>query len=456
MKRAVLLLDVAALSPNQIGDHTPNLSRLANQGTQTPLIPPFGALTCPAHITMATGQSPTEHGIVANGWYDRAHARVFNWNRSNRLVECPQIFDTIQRRSPEAKTASLFWRHAAHSSADLKVIERPTYWASGKKSFDFYTEPGTLHTRALGTLGGFPFPFFWGPMAGWKSTDWILKLTEMVVREDRPNLTFSYAPFLDYDGQRYGPEDPRAIAALAQMDAGLGPLLAATESLDIDVAIVSDYGFVTVDQPVFLNRILRRAGYINVHDAANGEVLEPGRCRAFAHCDNQMAQIYVHAPEDRAAVAALLEKVDGVARVLGPDEIAAAGLSHARTGDLICVAERRSWFAYPYWLDAAKAPDFARCIAIFDKTGFDPCELFAPPGFGGKMHLGRRVLEKKMGLAVPFDVIDPDASRIGGARNIDREDIDGGPILITSWTRDSTPSLPMESVHDLVLERLFS
>ena len=75
---------------------------------------------------------------------------------------------------------------------------------------------------------------------------------------------------------------------------------------------------------------------------------------------------------------------------------------------------------------------------------------------GGKLHLGRRVLQKKMGLAVPFDVIDPDATRVGGARNADPTDIDGGAILITSWTRDATPSLPMEAVHDLLLQRLFS
>ncbi len=456
MSRAVLLLDVAALSPNQIGEHMPNLCRLASEGTQTPLVPPFGALTCPAHISMATGTSPADHGIVANGWYDREHARVFNWNRSNRLVERPQIFDTLRDRDPTAKTASLFWRHAAHSGADLKVIERPTYWASGKKTFDFYTEPGALHGRALSALGGFPFPFFWGPMAGWKSTDWILGLTELVLREERPTLTLSYAPFLDYDGQRYGPDDPRAVAGLTQMDAGLAPLLAAAKSLDIDVAVVSDYGFVSVDHPVFLNRILRRAGYIEVHDAANGEVLEPGRCRAFAHCDNQMAQIYVHDPADRSAVAALLAEVDGVKKVLGPAEITDAGLAHARTGDLVCVAEKNAWFAYPYWLEERKAPDFARCIAIFDKTGFDPCELFAPPGFGGKFHLGRRVLQKKMGLAVPFDVIDPDASRIGGARNADRADLEGGAVLITSWRREHAPSLPMEAVHDLLLDRIFA
>jgi predicted AlkP superfamily pyrophosphatase or phosphodiesterase len=404
---------------------------------------------------MTTGQPPSAHGVVANGWYDRAHGRVFNWNRSNRLIERPQIFDAVHARAPEAKTASLFWRHGAHSAADLNVIERPTYWASGRKSFDFYTEPNDWHGRAHEALGPFPFPFFWGPLAGWKSTDWILRLTELVLREARPTLTLSYAPFLDYDGQRYGPDDPRALAALQQLDAGLAPLLAAAEALGVDVAVVSDYGFVSVSRPVYPNRHLREAGFIVVHDAANGEVLETGRCRAFAHCDNQVAQVYVADPADREPVAALLAAVDGIDRVLGPAEIEAEGLAHARTGDLICVAERDAWFAYPYWLDASKAPDFARCIAVFDKPGFDPCELFAPPGLGGKLHLGRRVLQKKLGLAVPFDVIDPDGSRVRGARNVDRADTENGAVLITSWRRDGSAPLPTEAVHDILLTRLF-
>lgn len=450
-KPAVLLLNVAALSPSQIGPHTPHLAALAERGAMTPLVPPFGALTCPAQISMTTGQPPSAHGIVANGWYERAHGRWFNWNRSNRLIESPQIFAAIRARDPDARTASLFWRHAAHSAADLKVIERPTYWASGKKSFDFYTEPPTLHGRAKRRLGGFPFPFFWGPMAGWKSTEWILGLTRMILEEDRPTLTLSYAPFLDYDGQRYGPDDPRSVAGLTKMDTAIGALLAAADAAGIDVAIVSDYGFTAVDTPVFPNRALREAGFIAVHDADNGEVLEPAACRAFAHCDNQVAHVYVHAAEDRPAVAACLRALPGVREVLGPAEIEAAGLGHARSGDLVLVAEPNAWFAYPYWLDAAKAPDFHRCIAIFDKAGFDPCELFG----ASKAWLALRLVQKKLGLAVPFDVVDVDERNVGGARNVDQSDLANGAVLLTSWARPAAESLPTEAVHDIVLDRLF-
>ena len=84
--RRVLLLNVAALSGSQIGERTPTLKALAERGTLTPMVPPFGALTCPAHASMSTGLPPSGHGIVGNGWYERAHAKVFNWGRSNHLI----------------------------------------------------------------------------------------------------------------------------------------------------------------------------------------------------------------------------------------------------------------------------------------------------------------------------------------------------------------------------------
>ena len=454
--RRVLVLNVAALSAAQIGPSTPNLQRLAARGGLTPMVPPFGALTCPSHASMSTGLPPAAHGIVGNGWYERTQASVLNWVRSNRLITGEQVFEAVKARAPDALTASLFWRYTAHSAADLKVIERPTYWASGKKSFDFYTDPDALHGRALDALGPFPFPHFWGPLAGYRSTGWILDLTRKVLAEDRPALTLAYAPYLDYDGQRYGPDDPRALDALATLDAGLAPLLEAADAEGVDVAIVSDYGFVAVSRPVFLNRALREAGYLSVHAAANGEVLEPGTSRAFAHCDNQLAHVYVHDPADRAAVSALLAATEGVARVLDPMGQADEGIAHARSGDLVCVAERDAWFAYPYWIDDRRAPDFARCIAIFDKPGFDPCELFAPPGLGGELHLVKRVLQKKLGLAVPFDVVDPDASRVGGARNADRRDLLNGAVLLTSWARPEATSVPSEAVKQVVLDRMFA
>ena len=70
---------------------------------------------------------------------------------------------------------------------------------------------------------------------------------------------------------------------------------------------------------------------------------------------------------------------DGVARVLEGPGRSAEGLDHARSGDLIAFSAEDAWFTYYYWDDDAKAPDFARCVDIHRKYGYDPVELFLDP-----------------------------------------------------------------------------
>jgi hypothetical protein len=56
--------------------------------------------------------------------------------------------------------------------------------------------------------------------------------------------------------------------------------------------------------------------------------------------------------------------------------LAARGLAHARSGEVVLVAEEGAWFAYPWWSGRAEAPDYAAHVDIHNKPGYDPCELF--------------------------------------------------------------------------------
>ena len=57
-------------------------------------------------------------------------------------------------------------------------------------------------------------------------------------------------------------------------------------------------------------------------------------------------------------------------------------MDHPRSGEIILLSEPDAWFAYPFWFEDRVAPDYARTVAIHNKPGFDPCELFFgwPPG----------------------------------------------------------------------------
>ena len=453
--RKLLLLNVAALSPRDVTpERMPNLHALATSGTLTPLREPLPSLTCTSHATMVTGSLPCEHGIVGNGWYERSHSRVFMWNRSAHQISGETLWDAARKYHSNLTVANLFWRFAADTSCELKVTERPVYWTSGRKTFDFYTSPPSLHSRLKGELGGFPFMHFWGPFAGIKSTDWILKATAKVLREDKPDILLAYAPYLDYEGQRHGPDATQSLEALSALDAALVALVETARDAEYDLALVSDYGFATVNRPISLNRILREKGFVSIEDAANGDQIETGTSRAFAVCDNQVAHVYVANDSDKSIVRETLEAIPGVLEVLDTDKQQEVGIRHMRSGDLIAVADKDSWFDYRYWLDPSRAPDFDPCIAIFDKAGFDPCELFPPPGPFGKLHIAKRVAQKMLRQAVPFDVIDPNPANPKGARLIGASPEEGA-TLVTSWTRD-TSDVPMEGLKSLLLERMFA
>ncbi|MFQ5733946.1 MAG: alkaline phosphatase family protein [Planctomycetaceae bacterium] len=372
----LLIVNVVGLTPGGIGENTPALNRFAGeQGVRT-LQPPLPAVTCTSQATIATGVPPREHGIVSNGWYFRETGEIRFWMRSGHLVSGETIWEAARSIDPGIRTANIFWRFCTHSTCDVTVTERPTYWADGRKGPDIYTEPADLRDELVDKLGEFPLFRFWGPGTSIESTRWIADATLHVIRSHRPDIVLTYLPHLDYDVQKFGPDSAESARAHQEVDAEAGRLIAAAEGTGYDVAVLSEYGMTPVSQPVFLNRVLRRAGFVRVQRAQNGELLEPGASRAFAVCSHQAAHIYVANPDDIATVKQILESTAGVERVLDTDGKRESELDHSRSGELVAIADANSWFAYPYWLDDDEAPDFARCVAIHDKPGHDPVEMF--------------------------------------------------------------------------------
>lgn len=451
----MLIVNVAALSPREVTAQTPNLRALAQRGGLYPMREPFPSLTSSSHATLLYGSLPSSHGMIGNCLYSREYAKLFNWNRSSHLISGTPLWEAARAREPGVRTANLFMRQCADSSCDVRVIERPVYWISGRKQFEFFAETRALHDDLVAKLGAFPFQRFWGPLAGIASSEWIIGAAMHIMERQDPELLLVYPPYLDYDGARFGPDAPQTQAALRAMDAALLPLIAAAQSQGREILIVSDYGFETVNQPVYLNRELRRAGFVNVEDAANGERLDFGTSRAFAVCDNQVAHVYVAWSEDISRVRAVLEATAGVKEVLDKAAQGPLGIDHPRSGELIAVAAPEAFFSYPYWFDDKKAPDFADCVAVFDKVGTDTCELFLKPGAAGKLHLAKRLAQLAAGLKVPYNIVDTNDGNVRGARRIARDDPQRGATVISSWDLGRNGPVPMEDLKDLVLQRMF-
>ena len=121
-----------------------------------------------------------------------------------------------------------------------------------------------------------------------------------------------------------------------------------------------------------------------------------------------MAHIYINDPAVTSQVRQLLEKLPGVQLILNKEEQRQYHIDHERSGDLVVVADERSWFTYYFWLDDAVAPDYARVVDIHKKPGYDPVELFMT----SKARAGYKLLRKKLWLRYVMDVIPLNAGLI--------------------------------------------
>ncbi|GJF33626.1 alkaline phosphatase family protein [Kitasatospora sp. NE20-6] len=451
----LVVLDVVGLTPRLLA-HMPRLRAVGERGFRAELGTVLPAVTCSVQSTFLTGERPSGHGVVGNGWYFRDLGEVLLWRQHNALVGGEKLWQTARRTRPGYTVANVCWWYAMGADVDWTVTPRPVYHADGRKDPDCYTHPPRLHDRLTGLLGTFPLFQYWGPGAGLASSRWICRAARQVMADHDPDLTLVYVPHLDYDLQRYGPADPRSAAAARELDAELGPLLEAAETRGATVVVLSEYGITEARRPVDVNRLLRAEGLLSVHTQAGMEYLDPWTSRAFAVADHQVAHVYVRDRADVAAVRRLCETLPGVDLVLDAEGKAAHGLDHPRSGELVLVAGPDAWFTYYYWLDDACAPDFARTVEIHRKPGYDPAELLFDPEAPGaaRRRAALALARKKLGLRYTMDVVGLDAAAraVRGSHGRLPDDPADGPVLLCSAVSAARDRIAATEVKGLLLE----
>lgn len=410
------VINVVGLSSGLLGDHTPALSAFAREHGLQSFAPTFPALTCSSQSSMLTGRGVSEHGIVGNGWLDRESAEPRFWKQSNRLVRGEKIWHLLRRHLPNFSCANLFWWYNMATDADIAITPRPLYYGDGRKVFDIHTQPMPLREQIKADLGDFPFPSFWGPMAGIDCSQWIARAAQWVEQRHQPDLQLIYLPHLDYCLQQFGPDLPRIEPELRAIDAVVGELIRFFQQKNVRVLIVSEYGICPVSRPIHINRILRQAGLLSIKDEQGCDGLDPFMSDALAIADHQIAHVYLRQPERLAEVQSLLAKQPGIASVRPASEYWSPGIATERAGDLIAIAEADAWFTYYFWEDDDRAPDYARCVDIHRKPGYDPAELFFDPALRlPKLHLAAFLLKKKLGLRASLKVIPLQAELVKGS-----------------------------------------
>jgi len=456
----LLLLNIVGLSPKHIGEHTPNLKKLAEKGSRTHIQPMLPAVTCSVQTTYFTGKTPAEHGIVGNGWYFRDQSEVRFWHQSNRLVQAEQIWKNVKQFNAQATSANIFCWYNMYCPADIAITVRPMYPADGRKIPDIYTNPSDLRETLNNRLGSFPLFNFWGPKSSIVSSQWICECAMHTLEHHQPTFAAVYLPHLDYSLQKVGPTHDSIASELKAIDKVAGQLIRFGKKNDYRIVVLSEYGIHPVSRCCHLNRLFRQQGWLAIREELGLELLDAGASKVFAVADHQVAHVYVQDSSLRSRVRNLLEQQDEIALMLGEDEKVTHGLNHSRSGEFIAIAKADAWFSYYYWQDDQRAPDFARCVDIHRKPGYDPVELFIDPAIKYPMlKLGKKLLQKKLGFRTLMDVIPLDASLVKGSHGALPETADDGAIWISSErgiisTRQKQEGLAATDVYGALLKAL--
>jgi len=383
MNAPAVVIDLVGAIPGHFDDPAlfPELARIFGAAPVRPLRPGFPAVTCPVQVSMLTGSPPSEHGVIANGLFDRAERTVTMWTWPASRIDRPLVWETLRERRPDCRTAVMFFQGLKGAGADILVNPHPKHTPDGRTLPWCDSRPEGLYEELVRKLGHFPLHKYWGPMADIESSRWILAASRHVLERLAPELALVYVPHLDYVGQRCGPESAAFAEEARRVDALVAEFISdldAAAPTRPDLLLVSEYAMVPVSRGVLPNVALRDAGLLSVSGEAGEEHLDLTSSRAFAMVDHQVAHVYVDA-EAADAAASLLGALDGVAEVCRGERLRELGVAHPNTGELVLLAEPDAWFAYYWWHEPHRAPAFARTVDIHRKPGYDPVELFLDP-----------------------------------------------------------------------------
>ncbi len=117
MTDRLVVLDIVGLTPTLLR-HMPAVAALGERGFQARLGTTLPAVTCTAQSTFLTGEPPSTHGAVANGWYFRDLGEVLLWRQHNALVGGEKIWETARKSDPNYRVANICWWYAMGADVD--------------------------------------------------------------------------------------------------------------------------------------------------------------------------------------------------------------------------------------------------------------------------------------------------------------------------------------------------
>ncbi|KPH66536.1 ectonucleotide pyrophosphatase/phosphodiesterase [Novosphingobium sp. ST904] len=207
---------------------TPSLSKLAASGISAAMRPSFPSKTFPNHWALVTGKVPDHNGIIANSFEDPAHpGQKFTMSSDEPYWwdEAEPIWVTAEKAG--IRTATMFWPGSNVAWGGTLVTEPWKQITGGTRPSDWqqFNQAASPVQRVNAVL------------------DWLRRPAAI-----RPRLVTLYFDDVDTAGHRFGPDDPRTNAAIAEIDRDIGALVAGLRELGqrANLIVVADHGMASV------------------------------------------------------------------------------------------------------------------------------------------------------------------------------------------------------------------
>ena len=212
---------------------TPNLSKLAADGAHGALRPSFPTKTFPNHYAMVTGKRPDTNGIVGNNMIDpRRPAVKFSLGDPKQSLD-PFWWDEaepawVTANKAGVRTATMFW-----PGSEVAIHEtRPPDWLRYDENVGYAQRVNTI-------------------------LDWMRRPADI-----RPAFVTLYFEAVDGAGHEFGPDSAEVNAAITEVDARIGDLVAGLAAMGqpVQLLVVADHGMRAIDE----GRVIQLADLIDL------------------------------------------------------------------------------------------------------------------------------------------------------------------------------------------------
>jgi predicted AlkP superfamily pyrophosphatase or phosphodiesterase len=429
--KKLIVLDIVGLSKNQFEKiKPPNISKILEHGQYNSFEPSFPAVTSSVQASIFSGTYPSEHGIIANGYYDDVFKQISFWEQPSDLVQKSRIWDTLKQNYSNFTTGLLFFQNTLFANSDVVITPKPLH-LDKKMIMWCYSKPKNFYEKIAESIGNFDLKSYWGPFASINSSTWIINSAKLTITNTQPNLLMVYLPHLDYASQKFGPDSLEFKKSVADLDDIIGDFLIFLENEfpnTYEIMILSEYTFNNVNASLSPNLILRDNDFLSTRRIDGKDYIDYEFSKAFAMVDHQIAHIYIKSGYEDEVYTVF--KNSPVGNILTAESKKLFKINNPKSGDLIITSEPNSWFNYYWWDDVNYAPDFTFTVDIHRKPGYDPLELF---------------------FDFKTKTISHDTSLIKGSHGLIPTDEKDLPLIGTSYTSESNDKLSVVQIKDKIL-----